>query len=162
MVAAGLGLAASVMSSIATAISSMVFDGIIAVMTLVGAIVSLISTRWLRSHTNSMLSQILSVNMNPSQCTNKDVYGHYTTTGWYWKIFPCKYTPMTRALEAFCWLGFLSLLATIPLALRDMRKKREAQRNATNEIATLPQTTEKALPQSTDRKPRVEEVVEVV
>jgi hypothetical protein len=96
--------------------------------------------------------------MRPRQCTNDDVYGHYTLTGFYWKLYPCSFTPMMRALEAFMWISFISLLATIALAVKDIQKRRKA------EIVDIKREIPAALPmgRNTDRKPKVEDVIEVV
>ena len=109
----------------------------------------------------NFVSQLLSVAMKPAQCTNDNVYIQYTqTTSWLWRSYDCKYTPMLRALEAFCWLSFISLLATIPLAIKDMQKRRQADINAKSGIPGYPALTQSA--DRVDRKPKVEEVVEVV
>jgi len=99
--------------------------------------------------------------MKPEHCTNDNVYVKYTqTTQWLWSTYDCKYTPMMRALECFAWLSFISLLATIPLAIKDMQKRRQADINAKSGIPGYPALSQSA--DRVDRKPKVEEVVEVV
>ena len=99
---------------------------------------------------------MLAVDMKPANCSNNNSYIHdYKTTNWFWNPYSCKFTPMYRALEAFCWLGLATLPGTIVLAFRDMQDRRNAQISADSEAPRYP-----ALP--SDRKPKVEEVVEVV
>jgi len=97
--------------------------------------------------------------MKPRQCNRNKEYLKYTqTTQWFWRANSCNFTPMMRALEAFLWLGVLSLLANIALNIRDMQKKRQADIIARSEITGYP-----ALPKSsTEKRPKVEEVIEVV
>jgi len=156
-----LGLFAACNSSISIAIASILWDVIVAIMVLVGAIVRFpILTVYVFVLTSWIL-QLLSVNMKPSQCSNNNLYAHYTTSNWYFKIFSCTFTPLHRTLEAFLYLGFISLLTTMALNVRDMMKTKKNAKSEALAYPALPQSADRVLPESIDRKPRVAEVVEV-